>query len=206
MRKRYMHPNKIQLVIQKELQLAKQQLSLKNHHAARLALSKKKYQEQLLEKTGNQLMTIEQLTQTIEYALVEQDIIKRLELGNRVLEQIHKEMSIEQVEKIMDDTAEGIAYQNEIQEIISKEFTEQDEADIMAQLDALVEQEVLFSNQQAVEKILELPSAPNNVTKVDGVTEQDKKQQAIDELPSVPNLDPVKEKPKKEKKTAMLAT
>jgi charged multivesicular body protein 6 len=38
--------------------MAKKQLELKNHHAARLALCKKKYQMQLLEKTGNQLMTI----------------------------------------------------------------------------------------------------------------------------------------------------
>ncbi|KAI8898743.1 Snf7-domain-containing protein [Globomyces pollinis-pini] len=132
----------IQIVIEKELAVAKQQLQLKNHHAARLALTKKKYQESLLEKTGNQLLTIEQLTGTIEYALVEQDIINRLDMGNKVLEKIHQEMSIEKVEKIMDDTADGIAYQNEIQEIMSRELSEEDEEEIMAQLDALVQEEM----------------------------------------------------------------
>ncbi|KAJ3275715.1 hypothetical protein HDV01_007181 [Terramyces sp. JEL0728] len=136
----------LQKVIDRELVVAKQQLLLKNHHAARLALSKKKYQEQLLEKTGNQLMTIEQLTQSIEYALVEQDIINRLQLGNKVLEQIHQEMSIEKVEKIMDDTADAIQYQNEIQEIISRELNEEDEEEIMAELDRLIEEEVSLAN------------------------------------------------------------
>jgi charged multivesicular body protein 6 len=129
-------------VIQRELEIAKQQLTLKNHHAARLALAKKKYQEQLLEKTGNQLLTIEQLCGTIEYALVEQEIVSRLEQGTKVLNQIHNEMSLEKVEKIMEDTQDAIEYQNEIQDIMSREFTPEDEEDIMAQLDELIEQEV----------------------------------------------------------------
>jgi charged multivesicular body protein 6 len=124
------------------LEIAKQQLALKNHHAARLALAKKKYQEQLLEKTGNQLLTIEQLCGTIEYALVEQEIVSRLEQGTKVLNQIHNEMSLEKVEKIMEDTQDAIEYQNEIQNIMSSEFTPEDEEDIMAQLDDLIEQEV----------------------------------------------------------------
>jgi charged multivesicular body protein 6 len=138
------YEKKLQAVIEKELVVAKQQLAKNNHHAARLALSKKKYQEQLLEKTGNQLMTIEQLCGTIEFALVEQEILQRLEQGNAVLTQIHNEMSLEKVEQIMDDTAEAIAYQNELQNLIGGQFTEEDEEDIMAQLDALVEEEVLL--------------------------------------------------------------
>lgn len=34
-----------------------------------------------------------------------------LEQGNKVLKQINKEMTMERVEKIMDDSAEGIEYQ-----------------------------------------------------------------------------------------------
>jgi charged multivesicular body protein 6 len=161
------YEKKLQQVLDKELQVAKEQLRLKNHHAARLALSKKKYQEQLLLKTGEQLLTLEQLTQAIEYALVEQDLLKGLQEGNKVLAQIHKEMDLNAVEKIMDDTADGIAYQNEIQEMISQQFTETDEAEIMAQLDELVEMEVTECLTKAKEKAqaLDLPSVP--VTDVD---------------------------------------
>jgi len=35
-----------------------------------------------------------------------------LKQGNEVLSQIHKEMSIEDVEKLMSETKEAIAYQN----------------------------------------------------------------------------------------------
>lgn len=144
------YEKKLCVVIERELAIAKTQLTLKNHHAARLALSKKKYQEGLLAKTGEQLLNIEQLTATIEYSMVEQEIIKKLALGNDVLKLIHKEMvrvlvlikDLEKVEKIMDDTADGIAYQNEIQEIISKEFSPEDEQDIMDELDKLIEMEV----------------------------------------------------------------
>jgi hypothetical protein len=35
-----------------------------------------------------------------------------LQQGNKVLSEIHKEMSIENVEKLMSETQEAIAYQN----------------------------------------------------------------------------------------------
>lgn len=47
----------------------------------------------------------------IEFSLVEKDIIFGLKQGNEALAEIHKEMNIESVEKLMEETAEGIAYQ-----------------------------------------------------------------------------------------------
>ena len=47
----------------------------------------------------------------IEFAQIEQNVIYGLEQGNTVLKSLHKELSIERVERIMDDTTEGIAYQ-----------------------------------------------------------------------------------------------
>lgn len=86
--------------------------------------------------------SIEQLTQTIEYALVEQQIVEKLQLGNQVLKQIHQEMDLEKVERIMDDTADGIAYQKEIEETMTRDFTPEDEEEIMRELDRLVDLEV----------------------------------------------------------------
>jgi charged multivesicular body protein 6 len=34
-----------------------------------------------------------------------------LELGNEVLKQLHKEVSLEKVDKLMDETREGVEYQ-----------------------------------------------------------------------------------------------
>ena len=49
---------------------------------------------------------------SIEFSLVEKDVLFGLKQGNAVLKEIHKEMDLESVEKLMSDTAEGIAYQN----------------------------------------------------------------------------------------------
>jgi charged multivesicular body protein 6 len=44
--------------------------------------------------------------------LVEKDVVFGLQQGNKVLKEIHKEMSLEAVEKLMQDTSDAIAYQN----------------------------------------------------------------------------------------------
>jgi hypothetical protein len=48
---------------------------------------------------------------SIEFALVEKDVIFGLKQGNQVLKDIQREMSLENVEKLMSETAEAIAYQ-----------------------------------------------------------------------------------------------
>lgn len=42
---------------------------------------------------------------------MQKDVLYGLQQGNEALKEIHKEMSLEAVEKLMDETAEGIAYQ-----------------------------------------------------------------------------------------------
>lgn len=41
-------------------------------------------------------------------------MLEGLKQGNSVLNEIHKETSVEAVERLMDDTADAIAYQNVI--------------------------------------------------------------------------------------------
>lgn len=51
-------------------------------------------------------------TSNIEYSLVEKDVLYGLAQGNGVLKAIHKEMSLDKVERILDDSADAVAYQN----------------------------------------------------------------------------------------------
>ena len=44
--------------------------------------------------------------------MVEQEVMRGLQSGNEVLKEIQNEMKIEDVEKLMDETADAIAYQN----------------------------------------------------------------------------------------------
>ena len=112
------YSKKIQIICDREHEIAKQLLAAGNKKAALLALKKKKYQETLLTKTDAQLFNLEQLTQAIEFALVEQEFVKGLEQGNKVLKSIHQEMSLENVEKLMQDTQDAIEYQNEVESFI----------------------------------------------------------------------------------------
>lgn len=47
----------------------------------------------------------------IEFSLVEKDVLYGLKQGNSVLTQLNTEMSVENVEKLMGETADAIAYQ-----------------------------------------------------------------------------------------------
>lgn len=48
---------------------------------------------------------------SIEFSLVEKSILLGLQQGNLVLKEIHKEMSVEMVEKLMGETEDAVAYQ-----------------------------------------------------------------------------------------------
>lgn len=48
---------------------------------------------------------------TIEFSLVEVSVLHGLKQGNEVLKEIHKEMNIQTVEKLLDETYEAQAYQ-----------------------------------------------------------------------------------------------
>jgi hypothetical protein len=79
---------------------------------ALLALRRKKYQESLLAKTDAQLAQLEKLTNDVEFALIQKDVVFGLQQGTKVLKEIHAEMGgIENVEKLMGETADAIAYQ-----------------------------------------------------------------------------------------------
>ncbi|KAI8645633.1 Snf7-domain-containing protein [Parasitella parasitica] len=138
--KRYQ--KKLNVVIDREVEAAKLAIQQGNKQKALLALKKKKYQIQLLDKTYQQLMNLEELTNSIEFALVEKQVLEGLKCGNDVLKEIHKETSLEAVEKLMDDTADAIAYQKEIDEMLHGLISSEDEEEISKELDDLREQEI----------------------------------------------------------------
>lgn len=82
---------------------------------------------------------------SIEFALIEKDVLFGLSQGNQVLKELNKEMSLDKVEKLMDETAEGIAYQKEVSDLLASRITVDDEAEVQAELAAL-EAEALKSS------------------------------------------------------------
>ncbi|KAF9171584.1 Vacuolar protein sorting-associated protein 20 [Mortierella sp. AD011] len=133
---------RLSLVIAKELEIAKSHLAKGDKKRALLALRRKKFQEGLLEKTELQMTNLDELTFSIEQALVEQQVFAGLAAGNQVLKELRREMSLSDVEKLMDETADGIAYQNEIDELLCSRLSVAEEEDIERELDEMLDNEL----------------------------------------------------------------
>lgn len=148
------YQKRITVVTDRETAVAKECLLKGDKKRALLALRRKKYQESLLSKTDQQLAQLEILTSDVEFALVQKDVVFGLQQGTKVLKEIHREMGgVENVEKLMGESAEAQAYQNEVSEMLAGRMSNADEDEVEDELEAL-EAEVTGAKVQ-------LPDAPS---------------------------------------------
>ncbi|KAL9916239.1 charged multivesicular body protein 6-A isoform X2 [Glossina fuscipes] len=157
--KRYQ--KRIQLSLENDRQLAKKCLASGRKERAKLLLRKKKFQETLLMNTDKQLENLEKLATDIEYAQVEANVVDALKQGNEALKKMHAMVDINEIERIMDETREGVEKQREIDSLLSEALSEQDENDVLIELDALVAEEEAekFKLPEVPQDELSLPSA-----------------------------------------------
>ncbi|MCJ8738741.1 hypothetical protein PDJAM_G00039230 [Pangasius djambal] len=164
------YQKKITLQLEKERQLAKQLLKDGKKEKALVLLKKKRFQEQLLDKTENQISNLERMVQDIEFAQIEAKVIEGLKVGNDCLKKMHEVMSIEEVERIMDETQEATEYQRQIDDILAGSLTQEDEDAVLAELEAITQGDI------------ELPEVPD------------------EQLPEIPDQEPEREKERVKKK------
>lgn len=77
----------------------------------------------------------------LEFAQVEARVIDGLKIGNVALKTLHDILNIDDIEKVMDETREGIEKQQELDNLLSGVLTEEDEDEAEAELDALLAEE-----------------------------------------------------------------
>ncbi|KOB74392.1 Charged multivesicular body protein 6-A [Operophtera brumata] len=150
------YQKKIELNLEKDRQLAKKLLGEGKRDRAKLLLKKKKYQENLLQSTDTQLERLEQLTHDLEFAQIEIQVIDGLKTGNDALKKVHDILNIDEIEKILDETREGIEKQQEIDNLISGQLSEEDNEDVEAELEAILDVEDQLPDVPA-DKLPELP-------------------------------------------------
>ena len=139
--KLHQYQKRITVITDRETAVAKECLVRGDKSKALLALRRKKFQESLLAKTDAQLETLEQLTSNVEFALVQKDVVFGLQQGTTVLKQIHAEMGgIENVEKLMGESEDARAYQQEISDMLKGQISNQDEDEVEDELEALERQ------------------------------------------------------------------
>ncbi|XP_070779570.1 charged multivesicular body protein 6-like isoform X2 [Enoplosus armatus] len=152
------YQKRITLQLEKERLLAKQLLKDGRKEKALLLLKKKRYQDQLLDKTENQILNLERMVQDIEFMQIEMKVIEGLKVGNDCLKSMHEIMSIEDVERILDETQESIEYQRQIDEMLAGALTQEDEDAVLAELEAITQVDLTLP-EVPTEAIPEVPEA-----------------------------------------------
>ncbi|KAJ8345924.1 hypothetical protein SKAU_G00301170 [Synaphobranchus kaupii] len=151
------YQKKITLQLDKERQLAKQLLKNGRKDKALLLLKKKRYQDQLLDKTENQISNLERMVQDIEFSQIEMKVIEGLKVGNDCLKKMHEVMSIEEVERIMDETQDAIEYQRQIDDMLAGSLTQEDEDAVLAELEAITQGEEAELPEVPADSLPEVP-------------------------------------------------
>ncbi|GAU25409.1 hypothetical protein TSUD_70610 [Trifolium subterraneum] len=116
-RKLAKYKKKLDAAIEAEKQAARDLIREKKKDRALLALKKKKETRRIVEAW---LVNVEQQLADIELASKQKAVFESLKAGNDAMKAIQSEINIEVVQKLMDETAEAKAYQDEIHAILGE--------------------------------------------------------------------------------------
>lgn len=190
-RKLGQYQQQLEKVIEAEKQAAKDLVQQKRKDRAILALRKKKAQEELLKQVDTWLMNVEQQINDIELAGRQKAVLESLNQGNTAIKAIQSEISLEDVQKLMDDTAEAKAYQDEIDAILGQQLSAEDEEQVLAE----------FENLESELAVEDLPAVPSTAEHLDAegtkLPEQLPEKENVEdlELPDVPSHAPAANMP-----------
>eukprot|EP01025_Chloroclados_australasicus_P041318 TRINITY_DN43724_c0_g1_i1.p1 TRINITY_DN43724_c0_g1~~TRINITY_DN43724_c0_g1_i1.p1 ORF type:complete len:225 (-),score=42.72 TRINITY_DN43724_c0_g1_i1:410-1084(-) len=181
-------------VIDRELQIAKELVAAKKKERAVLALKKKKLNEQQLQKLDDWLINVETLLVNIESAKQQNKIFEALRTGADAMKEIQKEVSLEDVERLQEDTEEAKEYQERVQEFLGQSLSDFDVQEVLDEFQAL-------ESQIADQEALELPKVPVKQP----VPVQAEQVNQIEALPTPPSIPHQQEEQQKEERVAELA-
>ncbi|MEJ1279377.1 charged multivesicular body protein 6-like [Cricetulus griseus] len=114
---------------------------------AKLLLKKKRYREPLLDWTENQISSLEATVQSIEFT----QAMEGLQVGKECLNKMYRVMSIEEMERILEETQEALEYQQQIDELLAGSFTQEGEEAILEEQNAITQEQI---------ELPEVPSEP----------------------------------------------
>ncbi|XP_020112188.1 vacuolar protein sorting-associated protein 20 homolog 2-like [Ananas comosus] len=205
-RKLAQYQQQLETVIEAEKQAAKDLIREKRKDRALLALKKKKAQEELLKQVDTWLINVEQQLADIELASKQKAVFESLKTGNNAIKAIQSEIKLEDVQKLMDDTAEAKAYQDEINAALGEQLSAEDEEAVLAE----------FENLETELTLQSLPTIPaSSVPAEEGAklfvekqpeaeSQAEEKEDETLDLPDVPTKVPVAAKDSAAKRTDVL--
>lgn len=177
---------KLDKAIVKDVETAKKLLRLKKKQQAKLCLVKKKQHEKHQEGAYGKISNLDKMLMDIEMAKFNKETFEAMKQGTSALQKLNNELTIEDVEQLMEDNEEAMAYANEINDILADLDGVTDE-DVMAELLEMEEME-------ADELNMALPDVPTNVVRPQTNVESEEEEEVVEE----------DKKKTKEKKVAMV--
>lgn len=155
----------------------------KQNKKVRFLLKRVHYQEHLLDQASDQLINLENMVSNIEFKLVEAQFFQGIQNGNQILTKLNKEFK--NIDDVLDEVDDQIAYQNEINDMLSQHVTGIDnyEDEIDKELEALQQGIAadVTRNMPSTEGLpkLEIEAKPEDKTKNKPLTEEIQKEPVL---------------------------
>ena len=102
-----------------------------------LLLRRRKYRTNALRQCESHLFNLEQLVQSLEFAKVQAQVFAALKQGAAALQTLNAEMSLDAVDKLMEESAEAVQLRAEVDQRLSESLSPVDDDAIAAELAAL---------------------------------------------------------------------
>uniref|UniRef100_A0A183CRA6 Charged multivesicular body protein 6 n=1 Tax=Globodera pallida TaxID=36090 RepID=A0A183CRA6_GLOPA len=93
---------------------------------ALLLLKRKRYQETMINRVSGYIEQVEQMITDVEMARINKDVFDNLRLGNEALKALNETISLDEVERIMEEGREAQEFQEELSTILGQCMSEED--------------------------------------------------------------------------------
>lgn len=143
---------RLEEIIDRNVIVVKTLVAQKKKDKALLALKKKKLREDQVKQVDTWLLNVESLLGNIEMARQQNRLVDALKQGASALKEIQKEVTVKDVEKLMEDNEEAKAYQAEMEQALGG-VTDDMQEELLQELQGL-EDEILKEDMK------NMPSPP----------------------------------------------
>ena len=143
--------SRLESLNEKERGIVKELLEKKLKQRALLTLKKVKMQEGQMDKIDTYLMRVEELLVNIETTKETKNLFDTLRMGADALKSAQSQLSLQEVEKLAEDTADAKEYEQRLNQIMGESWTGELDDEVLLELEQL--EEAVFG--------AELPSVPD---------------------------------------------
>jgi charged multivesicular body protein 6 len=175
--------------IEADIIVARTLIVQKKKERALLALKKKKLSENQLQNIQAYLMNVEGMLSDMELTKQQSNVMAALKQGNEALKKAQQEMPLDDIQSLMDETAEAKEYQDKVQDLLSQQLDAADNESVLQELQQL-EDLALQEEMQHMPSVPKTePQQAQQQQQVQPAAEAAGAQAAVqleEELPSVP--------------------